>query len=84
MADLVKFYPFILAEFEHLKEEHATLLADMKTLCEDTGFSHPWARASLFSGCTRSMGFLILYSFLLDIIIDRVFRWRYNITIKSE
>ena len=27
----------ISTEFEHLKEEHAALLADMKTLCEDTG-----------------------------------------------
>ena len=26
-----------LAELEHLKEDHAALLADVKALCEDTG-----------------------------------------------
>lgn len=29
--------PSILADFEHLKEDHAALLADAKVLCEDTG-----------------------------------------------
>ncbi len=29
--------PSILADFEHLKEDHASLLADAKVLCEDTG-----------------------------------------------